>query len=147
MKKSTKFIRICKKYGVDPDNFPTEVMSFEDACKITGDNPMNMPVVSGISERHKNRIIADYQLSIIAQGIRNNVDVDYNDTDKRKHFAWFEVKADKKRCSGFGLSFVGDGGWHSFSFIGVRLCFPNSDQAIFFGKHFLKLHVDHHLYT
>jgi hypothetical protein len=38
MVKSKKFITLCKKYGVNPDKV-NEVMSFEQACEITGDDP------------------------------------------------------------------------------------------------------------
>ena len=146
MEKSKKFLQLCKKYKVDPANLPNEVLSFEDACKITGDNPKKLPLVTGIAERHRKRIIADYKLSIIAEAIKNNVPVDYTN-GKYKHFPVFYVNADKKRPSGFGLAYYGADLWHSHSVVGVRLCFPNPDMAIFFGKHFIDLHKDHHLYT
>lgn len=144
--KSKKFIALCAKYGVNPDNVP-EILSFEAACKVTGDDPKKLPIVKYIAKRHQKRIIADYKLSIIAEGIRGNKKLDYNDTSTLKRFSYFKVKADAKRPSGFGLSSDADDCWRSVSTVGVRLAFPNWDQAIFFGKHFLKLHVDHHLYT
>jgi hypothetical protein len=144
--KSKKFITLCKKYGVDPDNV-AEVLNFEDACKITKDNPKKLPIVTGIAKRHQKRQIADYKLSIIAEAMRGGGKADYNDAGEGKYFAVFRVKADKKRPSGFGLSCGYYDLWASGSAVGVRHCFLNSDQAIFFGKHFLALHIDHHLYT
>lgn len=147
MTHTKKFIRLCAKYGVNPDNIPNEVFSFNDACKITGDDPKRLPIVKGIAKRHQKRSIADYMLSIIAEAIRGNKKADYINTDEWKYWPVFHVKANAKKPSGFGLSFFSSGTWTSDSDVGVRLCFPNRDQAIFFGKHFLKLHVDHHLYT
>jgi hypothetical protein len=143
---SATFKRLCKKYGVDHTIVP-EILSFEAACKATGDNPAKLPIVKGIAIRHQKRITSDYQLSIIADALRKMENVNYNDTSLAKYHAVFAVKADAKRPSGFGLSFDDCGRWHSGSDVGVRLCFHNRDTAIFFGKHFLKLHTDHHLLT
>lgn len=147
MEKSKAFLKLCKKYGVNPDNVP-EVLSFEDGCKITGDDPKKLPIVTGIAVRHRKHIIADYKLSIIAEAIKGkNVKADYTNTDERKYNALFEVKATKKQPSGVGLSSDGCVHWDALSLVGVRLCFPNWDMAKFFGCHFLGLHTDHHLYT
>ncbi len=151
--KSKEFLRLCKKYGVNPDNV-NEVLSFEAACKITGDDPKKLPIVSGIALRHRKRIIADHKLTVIAEALKTDltgktkerIDVDYTSSDW-KYFARFLVKANKDKRSGSGLSYYDSDHWTSHSYVGVRLCFNNSDTAIFFGKHFQKLHEDHHLYT
>ena len=145
MEKSKKFIKLCAKYGVDPENVP-EVLDFESACKITGNDPGKLPIVKEIPPKHRNRIVADYKLSIIAEALGGG-NPDYTDTNQYKYFPYFEVKADKKRKSGFGLSYCGYVSWYSISVVGVRLCFPNWDQAKFFGNHFIGLHKDHQLLT
>lgn len=151
--KSKKFIALCNKYGVNPDNV-NEVLSFEAACKITGDNPKGLPIVTQCPTRHQKRLISDLKLSVIAEAlktdltgrIKNRKDPDYTNTESKYH-AVFLVEGTKKKPSGSGLSSDVCGIWLSNSDVGVRLCFPNRDTAIFFGKHFLKLHKDHHLYT
>jgi len=146
-KVSAKHIKLCKGYGVDPNNVP-EVHSFEAACKITGDDPKKLPIVKHIAKRHQKYIIAAYILPIIAEALKLNKTVDYTNTSQWKVFARFLVEADKDRPSGFGLSYRGYDCWHSLTGVGVRLCFPdNWDAAIFFGKHFIDLHKDYHLYT
>lgn len=144
-KKSLVFKKFCVSYGVDPDEVP-QILSFEDACRATGNNPEAMPVVTGINERHQKRIVADYKLSIIAEALREGKDVDYNG-NSAKYFAVFEVEADEKRPSGFGLSCDVYDCWFTYSTVGVRLCFHNLNVVKFFGKHFIELHKDHHLYT
>jgi hypothetical protein len=144
-KKTSKFIKLCKKYGVDPDKVP-EILSFEAACKVLRLNPKKLPIVTGIPARHRKRNISDYKLTIIAEAIRGKDKLNYNDTNQAKWFPYFRVKADAKRPSGFGLSFNYYGSWYSYSDVGVRLCFLEWNQAKFFGMHFLKLHEEHHLY-
>ena len=143
--KSKEFVALCEKYGVNPERVP-EVISFEAACKITGDNPKKLPVVTDIAKRHQKRSIADYKLSIIADAIRGGKNVDYTN-GRWKYHAVFSVEADEKRPSGFGLSYGDFDRWYTSSGVGVRLCFENIDQAIFFGEHFIDLHTDHHLLT
>lgn len=143
--KSKEFIKLCKKYGVDPDKVP-EVLTFNAACSITGDNAKKLPVVSGIKPRNRKRLIADHKLSVIAEALGGG-NPDYTNTNEYKYYAVFAVKADMKRKSGFGLSYYAYDNWRSDSFVGVRLCFPTWDQARFFGMHFIDLHTDHHLLT
>jgi len=144
--KSKAFISFCKKHDIDPDRVP-EVMSFQAACKLRKINPKKLPVVKHLPVEHRKRIIADYKLTIIAEALRNNSRVDYNDTNQAKWYALFRVKASTKRKSGFGLSYDGYGGWSTVSVVGVRLCFHDWNIAKFFGIRFLALHKDHHLYT
>ena len=148
MQKSTEFIKLCEKYEVDPDQVP-EILSFEDACKVTGDDPAALPVVTGVAVRHQKRQIADHKLSIIAEALRGGVgkECDYTNRNEWKYFPVFEVQADKDRPSGFGLSFGVCDHWAASSYVGVRLCFQNEDVAAFFGKHFIDLHTDHQLLT
>lgn len=146
MKKSKEFIKLCKEYGVDPNNV-NEVPSFEAACAITGNDAAILPQVSLIPTRHQKRLIADYMLSIIGDALRGDWMPNYNDWSQPKYFAIFEVEASESCPSGSALSYVVYAHWLTFSTVGVRLCFPNSDTARFFGKHFIKLHIDHHLLT
>ncbi|TMI67947.1 MAG: hypothetical protein E6H09_23505 [Bacteroidetes bacterium] len=146
MKKSKRFIALCKKYGVDPEKVP-EVLTFESACKAVGVSPKKLPGVSHLPVRHRKRLVADYKLTIVAEALRGGKKANYNDSGEFKYFPVFRVKASEKKPSGFGLSCGDYVFWYSDSFVGVRLCFPTWDQAKFFGMHFLKLHTDHHLYT
>jgi hypothetical protein len=146
MPHSKSFLKLCTTYGVDANNIPVEVTTFEKACNLQGLDPKKLPGVSRLPKRHQKRIIADYKLTIIAEAIKDGKHANYTD-GSWKYWPVFEVKADDKRPSGFGLSYDDFDDWHSHTSVGVRLCFPNRDQAIFFGKHFLKLHIDHHLLT
>lgn len=143
-KKSAAFIALCEKYGVDPNKVP-EITSFEDACKALGKDPTVLPIVDHLPESDQCRQLSDFKLSTIAHAIRGDKYSNYNNQNERKYFPVFEVRADKKRPSGFGLSCFVCVCWSSFSRVGVRLCFPERDMAVFFGQHFIELHKDHHL--
>lgn len=148
--KSKKFIALCKKYGVNPDNVP-EVLDFKMACKVTGDNPTTLTklvsFVKNLPKRHQKYMVAAYVLPIIAEALKDNKKPDYTDPNQYKRFNYFKVKADKKRPSGFGLAFYVHDSWFTYSSVGVRLSFMNADTVKFFGMHFLPLHKDYHLYT
>ncbi|MGQ0738262.1 MAG: hypothetical protein ACT4OJ_04310 [Bacteroidota bacterium] len=146
MANTKKFLALCEKYGVNPKNIPVEVLTLEQAFKLRKLDPNKLPVVSGIAKEHKKRIVADYKLTVIAEAMRGGKTVKYTDNNWKYHPV-FEVEADSKVPSGFGLACSNCDYWCSNSLVGVRLCFPNRDMAIFFGKHFLQLHKDHHLYT
>lgn len=145
MKKSAAFKKLCKQHGVDPEAIP-EITSFEEACAATGRDPNKLPGVSELPTEHQKRIIADYKLTIIADALREGKNVDYTNTNS-KYFPYFQVKADKERPSGFGLSYDVNDGWLSCASVGVRLCFPTWELAEYFGKQFIDLHTDHQLLT
>ncbi len=112
MKKSKRFVTLCKKYGVDPDQVP-EILSYEAACEALRLSPENLPSVGKLPARHRKRIVADYKLTIIAEALQNGWRADYTNYDQYKYYPWFKVKADKKKPSGFGLSCRVFGGWRS----------------------------------
>jgi hypothetical protein len=141
--KSKAFIKLCKKYGVDPDNVP-EITSFEDACKALKYNPLKcLPKVSGVPAKHRQALIDHAKLIIIAEAFNNGWTPNWNDSSQYKYYPWFWVKADKKRPSGFGLSYHDYVFTRSFTNVGSRLCFKNSDMAIFAGKHFNELYKNY----
>lgn len=145
-KKSKSFIKLCQKHEVDHNLIP-EITSFEQACKVLGLSPSNLPKVGNLPVRHRKRIIADFKLTIIAEALKGGWVANYSDTSQAKYYALFRVNADQKRPSGFGLSFGDFDYWFTYSRVGVRLVFPTWAMAEYFGKQFIKLHVDHHLLT
>jgi len=146
MAKSKKFITLCNKYDVNP-NKVNEVMSFEQACEITGDDPTQLPIVDKVAVRHQKRLIADYKLSIITEALRENIRLDYNNADQWKYFPVFEVHATKENPSGSSLSFFLDLNWSQYACVGVRLCTLNSDSARFSALHFANLPATTEIYT
>ena len=85
MKKSKRFIALCKKYGVDPEKVP-EVLTFESACKAVGVSPKKLPGVSHLPVRHRKRLVADYKLTIVAEALRGGKKANYNDSGEFKYF-------------------------------------------------------------
>lgn len=106
MKKSKKFLKVCKSLGLDPNTIP-EIMSFEKACKMRKIKPV-LPIVNHLPERHRARQIADYKLAIITEAFNLQPDgtvwePNYNDDSEWKYEPRFWIDADAKNPSGFGL--------------------------------------------
>src|ERR1043166_9217096 len=102
MKKSKKFIALCKKYGVNPDNV-REILSFEAACKDQKVNPKKLPIVKDLPKVHREYMVSHYKSIIIAQALRGNNNFNYTD-GSAKYNAVHRVHADAKRPAGFGFS-------------------------------------------
>lgn len=109
MKKSNPFIKVCKALDIDPESIPP-IMSFEVACEWLKRKP-DLPIVKHLPKQLQAYVLADYKLITITEAL--NLDVktrkpwypDYTDMSEYKYEPWFEVKADKKRPSGFGFSY------------------------------------------
>src|SRR5688572_4593226 len=118
-----------------------KIKSFEDACKALGIQP-NLPDVSGLPEVHQKAIIAHYKLVIIAQALNEGWTPDWSDWNQWKYYAWFEVKADKERPSGFGLSYSYCANAYSYATVSSRLCFKTRELALYAAKTFIHLYQD-----
>ena len=119
----------------DPTKSFYEIKTLEDACIITGDNPMTI--------LHKNpnedQIVANAYttLRIIAKALRGDWKPDYGNSSQPKWYCWF-------RWDKSGAGFVFDCS-HTYydptnTFSGSRLCFPTEEMANYFGTQFLALH-------
>lgn len=127
-KKSKKFIKLCKEYGVDPNLVP-EIMTVEAAFKATG---KKMPKVTGVSKEEAEYLVEYYTSVVLAEAIRGDWKPDFSDNNWKYEARFY--------LSGSGFAYTLCDYWHSGTLCGSRLCFPNSDQAIFYGKHFVKQH-------
>lgn len=140
MEKSKEFLDLCEKYDVDGDEIP-EIKSFEEACKALSLDPQKvLPNVSSMPAKHQESITAHCQMVIIAEAINEGKQPNWNNDDEYKYYPWFSVLADKKRPSGFGLSYGDCDHWDSDTAVGSRLCYASRDKAIYAGKHFVKLY-------
>lgn len=123
----------------------SNIKTFEDACKAQNVNPELLPDVSVIPEKYQKRAIADYKLSVIADALNEGWEPDWSNSGERKYFPWFEVDADKANPSGFGFSDARYDYWDTGTIVGSRLCFKSSELALYAGKQFEQLYIDHQL--
>jgi len=129
--KSKKFKALCKQYGVDYKLVP-EIMTYEAACKATKRNPKEIPQVKGVSKEDAEYLQEHYKSVVIAEAIREKWQPDFNDSNYKYEARFY--------LSGSGFAYADCDGWLANSYCGSRLCFPTSDQAIFYGKHFVEQH-------
>ncbi|HMQ79196.1 MAG TPA: hypothetical protein PKE39_04425 [Ignavibacteria bacterium] len=141
-KKSKKFLQLCKKYNVNPDEV-REVLSVKQAFKLLNLDLFKMPGVSKIPKRFRLWLEWLYKMAVVTEAFNTDENgklwiPNYNDSSEYKYEIWWDVKADKKHPSGSGLSYDVFVCWVTASDVPARLCFKNRDTAIFVGKHFAK---------
>lgn len=150
--KSKKFINICKKIGVNPDNVP-ELLTLEDCFKATGRKPGIYPDCKKLSEKDKRQVIADYNHKVMVEAFNEGKTPDYSpNNSQRKYEPRFWVQgATKKNSAGSGLSYLGCVRWLSATDVGSCLCFFNENNDIAYARmmfavvHFIKVYEEAYL--
>ena len=108
-----------------------DIKSFEDACQAQDINPDAVCSDADTSDE-----AAYKKLKIIVLAINQGWTPDWNNTNQRKWYPWFNLS------SGFGFS----GSYYvcvgTFSDVGSRLCFESEEKAVYAGKQFLELYKD-----
>lgn len=107
----------------------TKFKTWQEYFKYKGLDPKVMPDVSMLLPKYRKPQIAQYILDVIVEVENDGWVADYNNPNQYKYSLWLNVIADKKRPSGFGLSYFIFDVWHSNSYCGVRLSFEDSDTA------------------
>ncbi len=122
-----------------------KIKTWQEAFKAKKLNVKSLPDVSMIPEQYRKPVIAQYILNVVAEVLNGKWKADYTDNNQYKYFPWFVVNADKKRPSGFGLSYLDCACWRTFTPSGVRLCYKDRETAEYAGKTFLALYEDLYL--
>ncbi len=116
--------------------------TFEDACKIEGLDPEKViPDFSCYPVQDHSAMIAHAKLVIIARAANRlaNKGVewkpDWTNNNQWKYYPWFEMY---RGSSGFRF---GDFDlWHSYSYVGSRLCFLSREVGEYVATTFLDLY-------
>lgn len=124
-----------------------KIKTFEDACKVTGDDPS---YVEGFTPKH---LKAYAKLCIIAKALRGSWTPDWAYFGQYKYFPWFKIiKKDASLCVGgaSGGSNVGLSCLTSSSVVsstsagcGGALASESEEIAIYFGKQFSEIWKDY----
>jgi hypothetical protein len=73
--------------------------------------------------------VANRQLELVIEVLNGGWTPNWNDSDQRKYYPWFEVKADAKHPGGKGLVFFNVNYGYRNSVVGSRLCLKTWDLA------------------
>jgi hypothetical protein len=106
-----------------------ELSNWEKVCKKKGISPVVPFDVSMLDKPTQNYLTAAYKLPIIIEAANGTWKADYTDTDQWKYELWLRIIADKKRPSGFALSYDDCDNWYAISVVGVRFAFKDRGTA------------------
>lgn len=123
------------------------IKTWEDACKVHGINPTQLPEVSMIPKKFQDWIINTYKMGIITEAINTDENgkvwiPNWNDSNEYKYFPWFEIKATKAKPSGVGFSRSNYGDWRTGTDVGSRLCFDSSSKVNHVQKYFEDIFIE-----
>jgi hypothetical protein len=118
--------------------FKTSDAAFEYAAKQLGFEPENLiPDVSKMPEWLQKSTLANIKLDIIAECLRGGKPLEKG---KWHWFPVFTKQTDNK--SGSGFSYADAYLWFTDTSTGARREFHTREDAEYFGKQFLDLHID-----
>ena len=126
----------------------TNIKSFEDACAARGIDPLQLPIVTGIPERHQRAIVSTYKMNIIVEAINNDEpgvpdwQPDYNDEDQYKYFPWFRGGSNDGSGSGFRFSDTSCAWTDADTDGGARFAFKDDERAEYAGKTFADIYKE-----
>lgn len=106
-----------------------DIKTFEDACN-------ELENLTPIRNDEAPDEIAYKKLKIIVAAINQGWIPDWDNTDQRKWFPWFDLS------SGFGFSYTYYYYDCTDTGVGSRLCFESEEKARYAGNQFLELYKD-----
>lgn len=109
------------------------VKTYEDACRITGDTPIDEDQLkaSGFTEAE----IALRKLQTIGKALNEGTTLSWEDDDQQKWFPYFYVSP-----GGFSFYVTYFNYSNPFAGLASRLCFVSSEIAAYAGRQFIDLY-------
>jgi hypothetical protein len=121
----------------------TEITSFEAACAARGYDPATvLPDVSMFPVKHQAALTATAKTYIITEAINDGHEPDWNNSDEKKWYGWWDMEVDDNNPSGFrfyGAGYDYDG---TLTYGGSRLSFRSKERLLHAAKYFLPLYRD-----
>jgi len=119
-----------------------QVKTFEDACKVLGLEPENLPIVENLPEKDRQSIIAYYKLVIIARALNEGWEPDFTNWNEWKYWNWFYVEA-YGAAAGFASAGTNHAASSTTAAIGSRLCFKTRELATYAREQFRDLYFEY----
>lgn len=121
----------------------SKIKTFEQACEALGVDANALPDFSMLPEKHRKALLAHYKLVIIVEAVNEGWKPDWSNHNEAKYELWPDVVPDKKKPSGFGLSYYDAFYWYTFTVVGSRLCFQSRELAKHTFETFKELYEDY----
>jgi len=110
------------------------IKTFDDACRACGTKEEKF---NDIWRRAPLDTIAYEKLKIIRNAIDPGFIPNWQDSNQKKYYPWFEVLS-----SGFGFDVSDDSSADSDAGVGSRLCFSCEEKSTYAGQQFLKIYEE-----
>lgn len=107
------------------------IKTFEDACELLNIDSSICKLDSDSEDTQ-----AYKQLKIIAVALNEGWKPNWNDSNERKWYPYFEMRT----SSGFGFSYSYFDLWNARTAVGSRLCFKSEQLAEYAGKQFTEIY-------
>ncbi|UOY07740.1 hypothetical protein L0P88_04115 [Muricauda sp. SCSIO 64092] len=82
--------------------------------------------------------VAYRKLKLIVKALNEGWTPDWGNSNQYKYQPWFNMGG----SSGSGFAYLGYGIWHSYSYVGSRLCFKSRELARYAGEQFTDIYKD-----
>jgi len=109
----------------------TDIKTFEDACKVTEEDPNDPRFSTGTADD-----IAYQKAKVITRAINIDWTPDWNNSNQKKWWPWFRLS------SGFGFDnsiFINTA---TYSAVGSRLCFESKEKSDYAAQQFTPIYKD-----
>jgi hypothetical protein len=116
-----------------------KVKTYEDACKVLGINPENLPLVEHLPEKDRKSIVAFYRLTIITRALNEGWEPDFSDCNQLKYWNWFYIGA----YAGFAVASTANAASNTSACISSRLCFKSEELATFARENFRDIYFEY----
>jgi hypothetical protein len=119
-----------------------QVKTFEDACKVEGVDPKNLPIVEHLPKKYRQSIIAHYKLMVITSALNEGWEPNFLDWNEWKYWNWFYLEA-AGASAGFASASTSYAASHTSAYIGSRLCFKTRELATYAREQFRDLYFEY----
>ena len=119
-----------------------QVKTFEDACKVLGLEPENLPIVEHLPEKDRQSIVAYYKFAIIARALNEGWEPDFIDLDEWKFWNCYYIEPGSAGA-GLACAYTYDAASYTDTSIGSRLCFKTHKLATYARKQFRDLYFEY----
>lgn len=118
-----------------------EVKSYEDACSVLGQKPMDEEAMKSVGFREDE--IARRKLETIAEALNEGWKPDWNDTNQAKYRPWFFIeKKSRGAHAGLAYAYTSKTPSSAYSIVGSRLCYRTATLAKYAAQTFTHLYEE-----
>jgi|GEM_PF-4344809 len=94
---------------------------------------------AAVPDRYRNDVALFFKKMVVTNAINGGEDLDWSNTNKRKHYPWWEVKGAKSGGSGVALSLHGVAYGRAFAYVAPRHTFADPEGATHYAQNFREL--------